>query len=321
MSEAAMGTIRSAHCKFNKEEDARALKNAMKGLGTDEDQITAVLANRTNAQRQEIREYYKTAYGKDLIQDLKDDLSGNYEETILALMQTPTEYDVHSLHKAMEGLGTDESVLIEILCTRSNGDIKAIKEMYKKVYKKELEKDISDDTSGHFKRLLISMCTANRDESDIVDEDKVNDDVKTLFEAGEDKWGTDESEFNRILATRSHPHLRAVFAAYKKAHNKDIFDVIKSETSGDLCEGYLTIAKSSNDPTDYYAESLYKSMKGLGTNDDRLIRVVVTRSEIDLGVIKTRFNEKYNSSLEQFVKGDCSGDYKNVLLAIIKTYA
>ncbi|XP_071965712.1 annexin A13-like [Antedon mediterranea] len=318
MSKGAMGTIRSALTKFNKEDDAKALKNAMKGLGTDEDQISAILANRTNAQRQEIREQYKTAYGKDLIQDLKDDLSGNYEETILALMQTPIEYDVHSLNKAISGAGTDERVLIEIMCTRSNAEITAIKGMYKKVYDRELEKDIMDDTSGHFKRLLVSMCTAKRDESDVVDEHKVVQDVKTLFEAGEDQWGTDESEFNRILATRSHAHLKAVFAGYEKAHKKNINDVIKSETSGDLCDGYLTIAKFSNDVIDYYVEGLYKSMKGLGTDDDRLIRIIVTRSEIDLDQIKKKFIQKYNNTVEKFVKGDCSGDYKNVLLAILK---
>ena len=31
---------------------------------------------------------------------------------------------------------------------------------------------------------------------------------------------------------------------------------------------------------DYFAEQLYKSMKGMGTDDDTLVRLVVTRCEV-----------------------------------------
>jgi len=48
-------------------------------------------------------------------------------------------------------------VLIEILASRSNDEIKAIREVYKKEYKHELEKDIAGDTSGDFKKLLIAL--------------------------------------------------------------------------------------------------------------------------------------------------------------------
>jgi len=42
-------------------------------------------------------------------------------------------------------------------------------------------------------------------------------------------------------------------------------------------------------------------MKGLGTDDSRLIRLVVTRCEVDMGEIKIEFIHQYGKSLEDFI--------------------
>lgn len=86
------------------------------------------------------------------------------------------------------------------------------------------------------------MLQGNRDEAPTVDENAARLDAETLYNAGEkDKWGTDESEFNRILVTKSYQHLRRVFSEYEKLASKDIEESIKSEFSGDICMGLLSV--------------------------------------------------------------------------------
>ena len=65
-------------------------------------------------------------------------------------------------------------------------------------YGKELEKDVIGDTSGHYKRILISCLQANRDESKEFDRNKARQDAQALHEAGEKKWGTDESRYSAV---------------------------------------------------------------------------------------------------------------------------
>ncbi|KAK5986593.1 Annexin IV, partial [Trichostrongylus colubriformis] len=86
---------------FNANVDAETLRKAMKGLGCNNSKVIAVLCGRTNWQRQEIAKAFKAMYGKDLIKDLKSELSGDFEDLILALMEPTAVYDAKELHKAM----------------------------------------------------------------------------------------------------------------------------------------------------------------------------------------------------------------------------
>nr|XP_034961586.1 annexin A6 isoform X3 [Zootoca vivipara] len=314
------GTIYPA-ANFNADGDAKVLRKAMKGFGTDEDAIIQVVTQRSNTQRQEIIQAYKSHYGRDLIADLKSEVSGPLAKVILGLMMTPAQYDAKQLKKAMEGAGTDESVLIEILATRNNQEIQAINTAYQDAYSKSLEDALSSDTSGHFKRILISLALGARDEGgeDLAkaqaDAQVVAETLKLSDVSGDDSTSL-ETRFMTILCTQSYPQLRRVFQEFVKMTNHDVAHAINKRMSGDVRDAFLAIVRSVKNKQAFFADKLYKSMKGAGTDDRTLIRIIVSRSEIDLLNIRREFWDIYDKSLYHMIEKDTSGDYCKALLAI-----
>jgi len=59
-------------------------------------------------------------------------------------------------------------------------------------------------------------------------------------------------------------------------------------------------------------------MAGAGTKDKTLIRIIVSRSEIDLEAIKREYAALYHKTLESDVKGETGGDYEKALLSILE---
>lgn len=104
----------------------------MKGFGTDEDVLIQVLCHRTNDQIQQIKSAYKVSFGRDLVADVQSEVSGKFEMVLVALLMPRIEYYVHELHKALEGAGTDEDAIIEMLCSLSNYEIYLIKQEYER---------------------------------------------------------------------------------------------------------------------------------------------------------------------------------------------
>lgn len=79
-----------------------------------------------------IQRAYKTNFGKDLIEDIRSETSGNFENLLVALLTPIVDFYVKELHDAMSGIGTDEDVLIEVLCSMSNYEIHTIKNAYER---------------------------------------------------------------------------------------------------------------------------------------------------------------------------------------------
>lgn len=228
---------------FDASADGDMLRAAMRGLGTDEAQIIELLTQRSNAQRQQIAAYFRDALGRDCIDDLKSELGGDFERVIVALMTDPIRYLCEQLHDAMAGCGTDERVLVEVLCTMCNETMGRLVATYEELYARPLAEHMCSETDGHFRRLLTLIVTGVRDETGTVDATLAQEQAQQLWSAGEAKLGTDEEVFNRILSHGSFEHLRLVFEEYKAVSGQTIEQAIEHEVDGDLQEAFLAIGE------------------------------------------------------------------------------
>ncbi|XP_027441558.1 annexin A2-like [Zalophus californianus] len=304
------------YTNFDAERDALNIETAIKTKGVDEVTIVNILTNCNNEQRQDIAFAYQRMTKKELASALKSALSSHLETMIFGLLKTPAQgYDASELKASMKGLGTDEDSLIEIICSRTNQELQEINRVYKEMYKTDLEKDIVSDTSGDFCKLMVALAKGRRaEDGSVIDYEPIDQDARDLYDAGVKRKGTDVPKWISIMTERSVCHLQEVFERYKSYSPYDMLESIKEEVKGDLENAFLNLVQCIQNKPLYFADWLYDSMKGKGTRDKVLIRIMVSRSEVDMLKIRSEFKRKYSKSLYYYIQQDTKGDYQKALL-------
>ncbi|CAO2813722.1 unnamed protein product [Amaranthus hypochondriacus] len=296
-------------------EDVVCLHKAFKGFGCDTSTVIGILAHRDATQRGIIQHEYKAMYHEDLLQRLKKELSGNTEEAVLLWMQDPATRDAVVVRKAL--LANDLRGVTEVICSRTPTQIMTFKQIYLAKFGSYLEQDLESYTSGDHKKLLLAYASLPRYEGPEFDRMMAENDAKMLYKAGEKRLGTDEDMFINIFTGRGSAHLAGIDSAYRSMYGHSLEKAIKKETSGLFEFGLLSILRCAENPAKYFAKRLRKAMKGLGTDDSTLIRVIVTRVEIDMVYIKAEYAKKYHKSLVDAVHSETSGNYRKFLLALL----
>ncbi|MFS7986449.1 putative annexin [Helianthus anomalus] len=198
-------------------------------------------------------------YSEDILKRLPAELSGKLETAVLLWMPDPTQRDAKILIDALSPDCIDLEAVTEVRCSQTSLQLQTLKQIYHSTFGTYLEHDIEQQASGDHQK-----------------------DAKALYKAGEKTLGTDEKVFVKIFSERSNAQLIAINTCYHDMYDGSLKRVIKKETSGLFEHALLTILQCAENPAKYFAKVLYKSMQDLGTNDTTLIRVIVTRTEINM---------------------------------------
>lgn len=290
-------------------QEAEVLRKAMKGMGTDEAAIIKVLTSCSNNQRQVLIQEYKRAFDRDLIKDLKKELAGNFEDVVLALMTPTSEFLATELKHALNRKDGDS--VVQIIFASDPARVSSIKAAYDSANDDKLEEDFDDEMKGVFEDVLIATVLSKRGED--CSEDVAVSVARAIYN---DDHGVDKDEVVKAFSTLSFKQLRHVFLEYYKLAGRTLGEAFGLEFKGKEKANMQALVKCIENRSGYLAAALRDSMAGPGTNDRNLIRLVVSRSEVDLGSVKDEYFKMYNKTLEGDIQHDTSGDYKKVLLAL-----
>ncbi|XVF24411.1 hypothetical protein REPUB_Repub13aG0125600 [Reevesia pubescens] len=297
-------------------EDAEALRKACQGWGTNEKAIISILGHRNAAQRKQIRQAYEELYQEDLIKRLESELSGDFEKAVYRWILEPADRDAVLANVAIRKISPDHHVIIEISCTRSPEELLAVRRAYQARYKHSLEEDVAAHTKEDIRKLLVALVSAFRYDGEEINTRLANSEAKILHDAIEDKAFNHE-EVIRILSTRSKMQLMATFNRYRDDHGTSISKNLLGDSGDEFLVGLRTAVRCLNDQKKYFEKVLRNSIKRIGTDEDALTRVIITRAEKDLKEIKDLYHKRNSVPLDQAVAKDTSGDYKALLLTLL----
>ena len=279
----------------------------------NDDEITKITLNHTNAQRVKLREDYQAKYSRDLIKDLEDKFSGEFRDCLVGLYKSPAEFDADLLYYAMKGAGSDKEVMTEVVCFRSPEEFEAIKAKFQEKYGKDLISEIKDECSGDYRKIILALLDNKRVPNSNPDLENCTKIAKELYDAGEGKIGTNEEIFIKYFTTLSPEELLLVCKEYHKNHKRNMLDSIEEEFSSHTKDLLKIVLYSLYSPSEFYARNIQMSIAGMGTADNKLIRSIIARSEKDMAKIKKYYKKIYDKDMIEDVNNDTSGSYKNIL--------
>jgi len=293
--------------------DAKILRRAMSQMHTDRKAISKILGARTSGQMKKVAEKYHDMYDRFLKTDFERCLYGKFLHVCIGRLCGPFEYEAYVLHNAVTDTDTDETAIVDVLCTKTNREIKKIKEKYTKKYRRNLVDDIKNVIDGNFQNLIVLLLGANREDGPA--------DLKVLAsEAKELRRSRNLKKVAvRLLTERSFDHLRALFKVYQKTYRLDLETAIRGNTKGSFMSGMLTIVKFVKDPLVYYSSLMYGARNGGNNQDEMLIRCILSRCEVDMWDIKIKYYELWNVTLDDSIWQNKSEDWIELCKSLIRT--
>ncbi|CAD6189571.1 unnamed protein product [Caenorhabditis auriculariae] len=308
---------------FHPVQASETLRKSLSGINTNDQVIIQTILYHNNFQRQKILNAYEDMYSRSLLDDLEEETGGYFLEMAQALFKPAHQYDTLNLFKSISNRYGDRSVAVEIACTRSPRQLRVIKETYQTDYRKPIDKDISVKVEGIVGRVLTMLLCSPRDDSTgkKIDEALVEKHAQIILATTIEEIAKSAALFEQLFIGNSWKHIGRVLDRVddlrKDAH--DLENILRRNKAihSEIRLVLLTILRVSRNTQLYFAEKLRAAMTGDRPDHSTIIRICVSRSEIDLSDIAEEYKRKYHRSLEHDIMATCSGDYMRLAYSLV----
>jgi hypothetical protein len=274
-----------------------------------------------NLERQFIREYYFNLTNVDLIEDLKSlrNIEGNsFEYLLIGLFRSPTEYDVYEIFEAVDGVGTNEDTLSEIVGTRSRDPfrIQEIKRFYSVLFSSQLEdvlvaEELPMEYISFLKSILFS------DYSNFVTVNDIEASLKNLNELGRKKMESKLEIFAKILLIKNNStFLKELNEKYSTRNKRSLNELIEKEFNNPLKSLMIYTLNAQSDFLKFYAERLINALKSEKKDTKRIIRSMISIYPVNMTEFRDVLSLEYKIDLDDFITKNTQGLFRDLLLAV-----
>ena len=280
----------------------------------NEDSILDIITQNNLKNRLLIARFYKANYGISLFDEINSKIGGDFGYCVAQMFFSPLEFCIHHL---IRGLDKSNECVIEQLTSKTDEELKIIEDAYNKKTGKDLKNEIKKIFKGAVCKNLLNLWDIKRKYNIKPDKKECENLANILAKHTPKDWVENENIFKDIFIKRSPEELILIARYYLKETGFNLLDEIEGKTDGNTKILLREIFYNNLMPQELFAEKIYLSIKGMGTDEEKLSRVLVSRSDLDIDEIKNIYKNKYNVDLKEDIINDTSGIYQKLCLYLI----
>ena len=278
----------------------------------NEEQIFNIISSTSLSDRISISRYYKGAYDTSLFSDLESKIGGDFGYCAAQCFLSPIEFCLHHLKLGLNK--SKEETVFEILTSKNSDELKIIEKVYKMDTGLDLRAELSKKFKGTISKNLLLLFDTPRSTNTNPRKNECERLAKVLGETDFKNWVEDEKLFKEIFVQKSPEELVLIARYYYKNTGHNMSEIIDKKLKGNNQKLIKEILYNNIMPHELFAEKVNLAIKGLGTNEELLTRVLVSRCEIDMPLIKEMYEYKYNVEMKKDIEDDTSGMYMKICL-------
>ncbi|KAL4336094.1 hypothetical protein GQ457_07G019530 [Hibiscus cannabinus] len=297
-----------------------ALDKAFSGIGVDEKSLINIVAKSNDEHKRSLRTGCPKLFTEDdngfersdqsYIKNLQHQFNRFRDAVVLSLLH-PWERDARLLEEAIKKGPKHYNVIVEIACTRSSDQLLGARKAYHSLFDISIEEHLVSHIQATERKLLVALVSAYRYEGPIVKEDVVKSEAQILYDALENADKSNplgHEDAVMILATRSKPHLQALYQHYSKTYGKTLTQDLEEGILKDTIECLCT-------PEAYFTRVVEAAVEQDADEESKaaLSRVIVTQREVlrKEGYVADKIQDSLSGLYKEFMLGlIASGDIK-----------